>query len=250
MASTEPQWYQPLRQPNRRSHEGVWEQKSCGKQPDVSIHDQSSVDDCVSLCNSDLTFSTETTTDESFQHGFISANDTQESYCSTDDEILSDDFKQEREPPFDYPNPNQLRNLIDGLPPHDPSKIAWEKLLSHEKENSLAEPDWYPFRNELCLLLWLGRYNPSLNITRSILQYFLKLLRTLQVNGHLNDEYFVPSNATTIEKWWDFIPKPPQGLFVVCHVCFFFCFVYPCTFFISFILAPSACTFCFVCKIC
>lgn len=65
------------------------------------------------------------------------------------------------------------------------------------------------FKNELGLLLFAGRYDPSLAITRAALQYFLKILRTLQKAGHIAAEYDIPKAAQTVEERWNFIPQPP-----------------------------------------
>ena len=108
-----------------------------------------------------------------------------------------------------WPPTAQVTALLDTLPDNDPNKIAWQTLIDHNKWNSKADPDWYPFRNELHFLLFLARFDPNLGITRQIIQIFLDILQTLQKNGHITDTYNIPKHATTVEKWWQFIPKPP-----------------------------------------
>ena len=120
-----------------------------------------------------------------------------------------------------FPQPPMVRERIQSLHRQEPCRLAWEHLLNHNRENSQANADWYPFKNELGLLLFAGRYDPSLNITRAVLQYFLKILRTLQKAGHIVPEYDIPKAAQTVEEWWKFIPQPP-----ICKISNHFCTLY------------------------
>ena len=124
-----------------------------------------------------------------------------------------------------WPNTTQILNLINELPDNDPNKIAWDSLINNQEESKNANiNDWYPFRNELCFLLFVGRFDPDRAITRQTMTYFCSILRTLQQNGHLNEDYFVPKNGNLIETWWKYLPTPPMREFFKSVV-----FFYPCT---------------------
>ena len=110
-----------------------------------------------------------------------------------------------------FPDPSLLRQRLHRLPPDDQSRNGWLSLLDCNQTNSRAEPPWNPFPNVLGMMLFMNMNNPALNMSRKCCQSFLKVLRTLQAEGHLNAEYYVPRHATTIEKWWRWIPQPPQS---------------------------------------
>lgn len=138
----------------------------------------------------------------------ISIHDSDSNNDNDNESICSDDSNE-----WNYPPPQTVYDTINNLPETDPNKVAWLSLLQHESTNSKASPDWYPWRNELCVLLFLCRFDATYGITRNIIQCFLNILLTLKERGHINNEYFIPTDASTIEKWWDFIPKPPIRMF-------------------------------------
>lgn len=124
---------------------------------------------------------------------------------------LSSDNNQWR-----FPTTQQIREEINNLPQQDPCRLAWESLLTSAIANDKDTPEWSPFNNGLCFMLFLLRYHPTLAVTRETMDNFLLILLTLQQQGIIDDEYYIPKCATTIEKWWCFIPKPPTSMFYFC----------------------------------
>ena len=111
---------------------------------------------------------------------------------------------------LEWPPTEEVLNVINQLPPTDAGRQAWEALIWHDCESTKADLDWYPWRNELCMLLFLCRYDPTYSISRNAIRCFIYILKTLQQNGHLRRDYWIPKYANTIEKWWKWLPKPPQ----------------------------------------
>lgn len=142
-----------------------------------------------------------TLSDNTDSHDNISEHYNNEINSDTDSYSDSDDW--------DFPTPDDVSQEINQLENLNPNKLAWQALLEHDDENSKAHVDWYPWRNELCMLLFLCRYDPTYGMTRNIIQCFLDILRTMKKNGHITANYFIPKDASTVEKWWKFIPKPP-----------------------------------------
>ena len=120
-----------------------------------------------------------------------------------------------------WPDQAELKQRYERLEPSSPSYLAWSRLVNHDVYNKNAELEWYPFQNELCFMLWLGRSDPSLGMTRNMLTWIINLLLTLKMNNHIDNDYFIPTHATTVEKWWRFIPQPPSRMSK------YYC--YPCT---------------------
>ena len=81
-----------------------------------------------------------------------------------------------------------------------------------------ASHEWYPFVNELEFLLFMAYNDKTTGVTRQTLEFIISLLRTLQKNGHLHHEYFVPKTAVSITRLWQYLVEPPISM----------CF-YPCT---------------------
>ena len=148
-------------------------------------------------------------TSDEYEAGYLS--DHEPGYYDDDDTDYMYNSEQNEEK-WQWPPPETIFAKISTLDEHDANRLAWETLLKHDIPNTAADTDWYPFRNELGLLLFVGRYDPKLGITRNIIQYFLKILRTLQANGHITRDYVIPKNATTVETWWKYIPQPPVRL--------------------------------------
>lgn len=137
-----------------------------------------------------------------------SGQDSERSYSSDPSQFSYDEHKG-----FQMPDQQHLQQELNNLRDDDKSQIAWNSLIKHNKSNKNASYQHYPFVNTACSLLFFGRFNPTLGITRNITQWVLTLLRTLQVEGHLDSEYFIPKDASTIEKWWKYIPQPPLSMF-------------------------------------
>ena len=113
--------------------------------------------------------------------------------------------------PWRWPSSDQVTRVIGQLPDDDTGRLAWEALLHHDCESTKADADWYPWRNELCMMLFLCRYDPTFSISRNAIQCFIWILKTLQQNGHFNGRYWIPKHANTVERWWKWLPKPPQS---------------------------------------
>jgi hypothetical protein len=147
----------------------------------------------------------------------VPAEDSSDSNFDSDDLIWMNELLVDQ--PHDvwqFPDSELLRQQLQSLSDDDnPSREAWQALLDHDKENTNASHRWYPFRNEACFLLWLGRYDPTLTMTRHMLRWILKLLRTLQRNKIIIETYHLPKDPTTIEKWWQYVPTPPKSMFAV-----------------------------------
>ena len=131
---------------------------------------------------------------------------------------------------WQWPDQEQLRVQLNNLSPNDPSRLAWENLIDHENVNKNASNEWYPGRNIVDYLLFVGKNDPNWGMTRKMLQWIVDLLLTLQVEGYLDEDLKIPTNATTIEKWWIYIPKPPTSLvncyfieFVRSEYCKYYC---------------------------
>lgn len=109
-----------------------------------------------------------------------------------------------------FPPQQALVNALRQLPNDSPNKLAYQALQKHEEWNTKYEHvDWRPFANELAWMLFAGHVDPGLHVTRNILKWVLSMLHTLQTNGIIKQDYWIPRNATTIEQWKRFFPKPP-----------------------------------------
>ena len=118
---------------------------------------------------------------------------------------------------WQHPDAQYIKDKLENIPDNNPSKKAWQALFESTHVNENATTEWFPFENELGLMLFIARYDPQLNLTREHIKFFLLVLRTLQNHGILDANYFVPKSAYTIETWKKYIPKPPL------------CMLYPCT---------------------
>ena len=131
-----------------------------------------------------------------------SADDLPELIPDDSDNFSSDDCL------WQCPQVADIEHVIHGLDECE-EKQAYQTLLDHNTTNREASSDWFPFTNELAFFLFIGRYDPDLAITRSITDYFLMILHTMQQNGVIAADYFIPKSASTVEKWWQYIPQPP-----------------------------------------
>ena len=131
------------------------------------------------------------------------------SFSDSDPSSSQSCYSSERE--YRIPTEREMIEMLQQLTDDNPTKRAWTNLIEFKEANKNATAEWFPFENELGLLLFVGRYDPQLSITRAIIQFFIKILRTLQENGHLNANYSIPKDASTVEKWMKNIPTPPIG---------------------------------------
>lgn len=130
----------------------------------------------------------------------------------SDDESSSlSDQSQAPPPQWQNPTSQQIREAISNLSPNDHCRQAWEALLQSAINNNDASDEWYPFINCLCFMLFLLRYHPTLAVSRETMDIFLIILLTLQTQGIIHQNYWIPTCATTIEKWWSYFPTPPKG---------------------------------------
>ena len=102
-------------------------------------------------------------------------SDHEQGYYDDDDTDYIYSCEQNKEK-WQWPHPKTIIQEVSKLTDDDANRLALETLLKHDIPNTAADTDWYPFRNEL--LLFVARYDPKLGITRNIIQYFLKILRT------------------------------------------------------------------------
>ena len=107
------------------------------------------------------------------------------------------------------PDAQYIKRKLANIEDNNPSKKAWQALFESTHVNENATTEWFPFENELGLMLFIARYDPQLSLTREHIKFFLLVLRTLQNHGILDTNYFVPKSAYTIETWKKYIPKPP-----------------------------------------
>ena len=88
-------------------------------------------------------------------------------------------------------------------------KQAWVNLLQQETDIPGATYEWFPFPNALYLLLFIGRYDPTLAITRNIINYFIKILKTLKQQGFISNNYKIPGDGSEVERLWSHLPQLP-----------------------------------------
>jgi hypothetical protein len=120
------------------------------------------------------------------------------------------DFDFENNNNWRWPSGTEIRNNINNLPDASPSKTSWQALIDHEKFNKKnANIHWKPFRNILCFFLWIGRHDPSIRWTRKQLQWILDVLRSVKDAGFITNDLWIPTDASTIEKWDNWFPMPP-----------------------------------------
>ena len=125
--------------------------------------------------------------------------------------------KYEEENKQSAPNTNnQAENKYDD----EHVKQAWETLLQQKTSIPDSTHEWFPFPNALYLFLFVARYDPTIVITRNIINFFIKILKTLQQQGVIKPDYNIPSDGIVIERLWEHIPQLPLGK---CHN------IYPCT---------------------
>ena len=84
-------------------------------------------------------------------------------YNNTDTEINSNDSDNtdDSEHKWWWPDTAFVEKKLQQLQRDDPSVLAWRTLMEHDIPSTKASKDWYPFRNELGVLLFAGRYDPS-----------------------------------------------------------------------------------------
>ena len=58
-------------------------------------------------------------------------------------------------------------------------------------------------------MLWLGISDPNLGMTRTMLEWIINLLLTLQDHQYIKNSLWIPSDPTTITKYDRFFPDPP-----------------------------------------
>ena len=121
------------------------------------------------------------------------------------------------------PSPADLHSFMSVLNPSDPNYASYAALQQHEQWNNKYENlHWRPFRNALCFMLWLGWNDPALSLSRNQLQWILFVLLTLRKQGIIADNYWIPTNASTISKWSRWFPTPPLSM----RLLFIYLFIY------------------------
>lgn len=123
-----------------------------------------------------------------------------------------------------WPTVQQVLDEMKQLDDDDEIKLSWSTLLKQETKGSVPGDEFCPFPNELYGLLFLGRYHKNLGITREIITWFIKILKTLRKNGIIQQNYKIPSDGSAIERLWEELPELPLGIYFQ-----FFGYFYPCT---------------------
>jgi hypothetical protein len=160
----------------------------------------------------------------------IEDRDDNDNYPSSDDDDNNNDpqyihqFEDINDPIEDIKMPDQqeIINLINNLPRNDIRRKSWESLISHNKTNKYATEMWYPFRNEICLMLFLGLQDQQLSMTRKLLQWFIWFLNTLQDRHIIGQEYWLPKSSQTVESWINLFPNVPFSYFI----CFIYIYIF------------------------
>ena len=125
----------------------------------------------------------------------------------------NDENKVSREQ--DWPTVDQIIQEIQDLPDDDEIKLGWQVLLNQKCEIPGSCDDFCPFPNELYSLLFLGRYNKNLGITRNIINWVIKIFKTLKNAGWMTNNYKIPSDGTEIENLWFHLPELPLSMFCI-----------------------------------
>lgn len=116
-----------------------------------------------------------------------------------------------------WPTAAQVRHFIETkTDPHHPNddkdiKLGWQTLLQQKTAIPNSTRDWFPFPNSLFLFLFVGRYDASLGITRNVINFFIKILKQLQHEGHLDASYQIPGDGSEIERLWTHLPQFPMS---------------------------------------
>ena len=116
-----------------------------------------------------------------------------------------------------WPTAAQVRHFIrtetDPQHPNDDKdiKLGWQTLLQQKTAIPDSTRDWFPWPNSLYLFLFVGRYDASLGITRNVVNFFIKILKQLQHEGHLDVSYKIPGDGSEIERLWTHLPQFPLG---------------------------------------
>ena len=148
--------------------------------------------------------SNNSTSDNHSEHN----NDNDNSSNSTSDSHSEHNNDNDNE----MPDVDVITEAISQLDVNNPIRRSYESLFKHfiwPKPKDYDE-DWKPFRNCLCYMLWLGLNDPNLSMTRNTLQWILNLLMTLKSEGVFKDDnYWIPTDASTITKYKRYFPNPP-----------------------------------------
>ena len=137
-------------------------------------------------------------------------NDNQDNISQHNDN--QDNISQHSDNQDNIPNAQLIRNALQGMSKLNPIRRSYQSLLNCKfwpNARDLDE-DWKPFRNCACYLLWLGRNDPQLGLTSNVLQWIINLLLTLKAEGVFKyDDYWIPRDSSTIDKWMRYFPEVP-----------------------------------------
>ena len=114
---------------------------------------------------------------------------------------------------YKWPTVQQVLDEMKELDDNNEIKLSWSVLLEQETKGADPGDEYCPFPNELYGLLFLGRYHKNLGITREIITWFIKILKTLRKNGIMKASYKIPSDGSAIERLWEELPELPLGTF-------------------------------------
>jgi hypothetical protein len=57
--------------------------------------------------------------------------------------------------------------------------------------------------------LWINRHDLCIRCTRKQLQWILDVLRCVKDYGFITNDLWIPSDASTVDKWYNWFPMPP-----------------------------------------
>lgn len=117
---------------------------------------------------------------------------------------------------WNYPSSRNVYHDLRQYQGNDICKKSYESLLLHDNWPEDVEPNWQPFANVLCFMLWLGYNDSNLNMTRIMLQWIINLLLTLQFYNVIKHDIWIPTDASTIGKWNRWFPDPPICMYSKC----------------------------------
>ena len=142
--------------------------------------------------------------DAEIQELYDDLSQQQQSYSDCDDNIG-----------LQPPTLEAIQQLLSQLPKTNLTKQAWQALLDKNKHPHGYSTEYFPFWNELCCFLFLGRYDDKLGITRNILDFFIVILKTLQTSGIVSQDYYIPASGAVIEEYWQNLPQVPVCMYII-----------------------------------
>ena len=111
-----------------------------------------------------------------------------------------------------FPDIEVLQEQLQLLSADNESARAWLSLLEFKPRKHKGDPRWWPGDTLIEFSMFCFRYNPTLSITREIVQKVLDMLLTFKEHGIINENVEIPASAFTIERLMENLPQPPISL--------------------------------------